>query len=104
MSDLESDLVERKESAADGRHVRRNVCAFDSGPVAGAGDADHRNPLLAEIMANLGFAQRFGLGVPNRAHPKLPQNNAIQPLRHGKDPRPPTRTALPHTPKQMFGI
>ncbi len=30
----------------------------------GAGDTDYRNPLLAEIMANLGFAQRFGLGVP----------------------------------------
>ena len=28
MSDLESDLVERKESAADGRKIRRNVCAF----------------------------------------------------------------------------
>ena len=30
----------------------------------GEGDTDYRNPLLAEIMANLGFAQRFGLGVP----------------------------------------
>ena len=30
----------------------------------GHGDTDYRNPLLAEIMANLGFAQRFGLGVP----------------------------------------
>ena len=30
----------------------------------GAGDTDYRNPLLAEIMANLGFAQRFGLGLP----------------------------------------
>ena len=28
MSDLESDLVERKESAADGRKIRRNICAF----------------------------------------------------------------------------
>ena len=28
------------------------------------GDADYRNPLLADIMANLGFAQRFGLGIP----------------------------------------
>ena len=28
------------------------------------GDTDYRNPLLAEIMANLGFAQRFGLGLP----------------------------------------
>ena len=30
----------------------------------GTGDTDYRNPLLAEVMANLGFAQRFGLGVP----------------------------------------
>ena len=30
----------------------------------GAGDTDYRNPLLAEVMHHLGFAQRFGLGVP----------------------------------------
>ena len=30
----------------------------------GQGDTDYRNPLLAEVMANLGFAQRFGLGIP----------------------------------------
>lgn len=30
----------------------------------GDGDTDYRNPLLAEVMANLGFAQRFGLGIP----------------------------------------
>ena len=29
----------------------------------GTGDTDYRNPLLAEIMANLGYAQRFGLGL-----------------------------------------
>ena len=28
MTDLESDLVERKESAQDGRKIRRNICAF----------------------------------------------------------------------------
>ena len=28
------------------------------------GDTDYRNPLLAEIMHHLAFAQRFGLGVP----------------------------------------
>ena len=28
MADLESDLVKRKESAADGRKIRRNICAF----------------------------------------------------------------------------
>ena len=30
----------------------------------GQGDTDYRNPLLTEVMANLGFAQRFGLGIP----------------------------------------
>lgn len=30
----------------------------------GAGQTDYRNPLVAEIMSHLGFAQRFGLGVP----------------------------------------
>ena len=28
IADLESDCVERKESAADGRKIRRNICAF----------------------------------------------------------------------------
>ena len=30
----------------------------------GNGVTDYRNPLVAEIMHHLGFAQRFGLGVP----------------------------------------
>ncbi len=30
----------------------------------GKGTTDYRNPLLAEIMHNLGFAQRFGVGIP----------------------------------------
>ena len=30
----------------------------------GSGAVDHRNPLVAEIMHHLGFAQRFGLGIP----------------------------------------
>ena len=30
----------------------------------GTGATDYRNPLLAEIMHNLGFAQRFGMGIP----------------------------------------
>jgi len=30
----------------------------------GAGATDYRNPLLAEIMHNLGYGQRFGLGIP----------------------------------------
>jgi len=29
-----------------------------------AGATDYRNPLIAEIMHHLGFAQRFGLGLP----------------------------------------
>jgi ATP-dependent DNA helicase RecG len=39
----------------------------------GTGATDYRNPLVAEIMANLGFAQRFGLGVP-LAREALAQN------------------------------
>jgi len=30
----------------------------------GTGATDYRNPLIAEAMHNLGFAQRFGLGIP----------------------------------------
>ncbi len=30
----------------------------------GTGATDYRNPLIAEIMHHLGFAQRFGLGLP----------------------------------------
>jgi len=30
----------------------------------GQGDTDYRNPLIAEVMHHLGFAQRFGLGLP----------------------------------------
>jgi ATP-dependent DNA helicase RecG len=30
----------------------------------GGGDTDYRNPLVAELMHHLGFAQRFGLGIP----------------------------------------
>jgi len=30
----------------------------------GKGATDYRNPLVAEIMHHLGFAQRFGLGIP----------------------------------------
>ena len=30
----------------------------------GRGATDYRNPLVAEIMHNLGFAQRFGMGLP----------------------------------------
>lgn len=30
----------------------------------GHGVTDYRNPLVAEIMHHLGFAQRFGIGIP----------------------------------------
>lgn len=30
----------------------------------GSGTTDYRNPLIAEIMGNLGFVQRFGAGIP----------------------------------------
>ncbi|MCC6782787.1 MAG: putative DNA binding domain-containing protein [Planctomycetes bacterium] len=30
----------------------------------GSGVTDYRNPLIAELMVNLGYAQRFGLGIP----------------------------------------
>lgn len=30
----------------------------------GRGTTDYRNPLVAEIMAHLGYAQRFGMGIP----------------------------------------
>jgi ATP-dependent DNA helicase RecG len=39
----------------------------------GTGATDYRNPLLAEFMKNLGYVQRFGLGVP-LAREQLAQN------------------------------
>ena len=44
----------------------------------GTGDTDYRNPLLAEVMHHLGFAQRFGLGVP-LARKALASNGNPQP-------------------------
>lgn len=44
----------------------------------GSGAVDHRNPLVAEIMHHLGFAQRFGLGIPL----------ARRELRHNGNPEP----------------
>ncbi|MXW69888.1 MAG: transcriptional regulator [Acidobacteria bacterium] len=43
----------------------------------GSGDTDYRNPLVAEIMHNLGFSQRFGLGV-RLAREALAQNGNPQ--------------------------
>lgn len=39
----------------------------------GKGATDYRNPLLAEIMYHLGFAQPFGLGIPE-VHENLKEN------------------------------
>lgn len=44
----------------------------------GNGDTDYRNPLVAEIMHHLGFAQRFGLGVP-LARRELEENGNPKP-------------------------
>ncbi len=44
----------------------------------GTGAVDHRNPLVAEIMHHLGFAQRFGLGIP-LARRELRQNGNPEP-------------------------
>jgi ATP-dependent DNA helicase RecG len=30
----------------------------------GRGASDYRNPLIAEVMRNLGYVQRFGMGIP----------------------------------------
>ena len=35
---------------------------------------DYRNPAIAEAVKNLGYAQRFGLGIP-RAQAELTRNN-----------------------------
>jgi ATP-dependent DNA helicase RecG len=44
----------------------------------GHGVTDYRNPLVAETMHYLGFAQRFGLGIP-LARKELEQNNNPEP-------------------------
>ena len=44
----------------------------------GTGATDYRNPLVAEIMHHLGFAQRFGLGLP-LAREELAKNNNPEP-------------------------
>ena len=47
----------------------------------GAGDTDYRNPLLAGIMHHLGYAQRFGPGVP-LARRLLAENGNPEPEFH----------------------
>ena len=44
----------------------------------GSGAVDYRNPLVAEIMHHLGFAQRFGFGVP-LAKSELARNGNPEP-------------------------
>ncbi len=44
----------------------------------GEGTVDYRNPLVAEIMHHVGFAQRFGLGVP-LARKALSENGNPEP-------------------------
>lgn len=44
----------------------------------GSGTVDYRNPLVAEIMHHLGFAQRFGMGIP-LARRELTQNGNPEP-------------------------
>ena len=57
MSDLESDLVERKESAADGRKIRRNICAF-------ANDLPGNGLRRSDLGGDSG--RRFVRGIDNR--------------------------------------
>ncbi len=45
----------------------------------GSGAVDYRNPLVAEIMHYLGFAQRFGLGIP-LAKSELEENGNPEPV------------------------
>ena len=59
LTDLESDRVERKASASDGRKIRESICQNFGQP----GVTDYRNPYLAEAMKNLGYVQRFGIGI-----------------------------------------
>lgn len=44
----------------------------------GKGATDYRNPLLAEVMRNLGYVQRFGAGIPL----------ALEDLRKNGNPQP----------------
>jgi predicted HTH transcriptional regulator len=67
LDDLESDLAERKESwTGDAKSkARQAVCAFANDlPNHGTpGFTDYRNPNLAGLLREMGFAQRFGAGI-----------------------------------------
>lgn len=81
LNDMESDRVERKASISDRGKLCEAICAFandlpnhqkpgvlfigvnDNGTCANLTITDYRNPHLAEAMKNLGYVQRFGLGI-----------------------------------------
>ncbi|MFM8296410.1 MAG: ATP-binding protein, partial [Microcystaceae cyanobacterium] len=44
----------------------------------GQGVTDYRNPYLAEVMKNLGYVQRFGIGIPT-AQKALKNNGNPEP-------------------------
>ena len=50
------------------------------------GATDYRNRLVAEIMHNLGFVQRFGVGIP-RAFRALADNGNPEPEFHSDHSR-----------------
>ena len=51
-----SDRIEiRSPGGLDGSVTPANI---------GTGETDYRNPLIAEVMHRLGFAQKFGMGLP----------------------------------------
>ena len=52
----------------------------------GKGTVDYRNPLVAELMHHLGFAQHFGFGVPL----------ALNALRRNGNPKPDFRFGPTH--------
>ena len=106
LADIESDLVERKESlAGDARKtIRQAVCAMandlpghgqpgvvfvgatDKGTPTGLEITDEllrqlsdRNPNLAEAMRALGLVQRYGVGIP-LARRKLIENGQSEPV------------------------
>ena len=106
LADIESDLVERKESlAGDARKtIRQAVCAMandlpghgqpgvvfvgatDKGTPTGLEITDEllrqlsdRNPNLAEAMRALGLVQRYGVGIP-LARRKLIENGQPEPV------------------------
>lgn len=82
LSGGESQAVERKSQVVKSKRngdepLRKNVCAF-ANDLPGTGRPGVINPLVAEVMRHLGFAQRFGLGVP-LARRELAENGNPEP-------------------------